>query len=126
MYATLEANVLCPVDNADLINPVPCSHKGADTRLLLYVARYQKVCVTDVVVLAIAHYNNVKHDGTGSHFRYMITSFDSRMCETLHVFHAFTKCDIVSSFGGGGGGRGERQDNSLGPMAVLPKIYGRI
>ena len=41
--------------------------------------------------------------GTGSHFRYipvheLTASLDSRMCSTLHVFHAFTGCNIVSSF----------------------------
>ena len=76
-------------------------------------AGYRKVCVrrvdTDVVVLAIAHYNNIKPDelwvafGTGTHFRYipvheLTASLDSRMCSTLHVFHTFTGCDIVSSF----------------------------
>ena len=80
-------------------------------------AGYRKVCVrrvdTDVVVLAIAHHNNIKPDelwvafDTGSHSRYipvheLTASLDSRMCSTLHVFHAFTGCDIVSSFLGRG------------------------
>ena len=144
IYATLERNVLCSVDYADMTNLVPCSHEEADTRLLLHVADadkagYRKVCVstvdTDVVVLAVAHYNNKKPDelwvafGTGSHFRYIpvhevTASLVSIMCSTLHVFHAFTGCDIVLAFGGGGGG--ERQENSLGHMAVVPRSYGRI
>ena len=33
----------------------------------------------------------------------LTASLDSRMYSPLHVFHAFTGCDIVSSFGGGGG-----------------------
>ena len=44
-------------------------------------------------------------------------SLDWRMCCALHVFHAFTGCYIVSSFG-------ERQENSLGHMAVVPKATG--
>ena len=86
IYATLEGNVLCSVVNANLTNLVPCSHEEAYTRLLSHVADgvkagYMKVCVrtvdTDVVILAIAHYNNIKPDelwmafGTGSQdFRY--------------------------------------------------------
>ena len=40
-------------------------------------------------------------------FRYipvheLIASLDSRMCSTIHVFHAFTDYDIVSSFWGRG------------------------
>ena len=71
IYATLERNALCSVDYADMTNLVPCSHEEADTRLLLHVADadkagYKKVCVptvdTDVVVLAVAHYNNKKPD----------------------------------------------------------------
>ena len=38
IYATLEGNVLCSINNADLTNLVPCSHEEADTRLLLHVA----------------------------------------------------------------------------------------
>ena len=43
-------------------------------------------------------------------------SLDSRMCSALHVFHAFTGCDNVSSFR-------ERQENSS-HMAVVPKATG--
>ena len=57
--------------------------------------------------------NNIKPDelwvafGTRSHSRYipvheLTASLNSRMCSTLHVFYAFTGCDIVSSFGGRG------------------------
>ena len=43
-------------------------------------------------------------------------SIDSRMCSSLHVLHAFTGCDTVSSFG-------ERQENSS-HMTVVPKATG--
>ena len=69
IYATLEGNVLCSVVNADPINLVPCSHEGANTHLFLHVADvvkagYRKVCVrtvdTDVVIMTIAYYKNIK------------------------------------------------------------------
>ena len=73
IYTTLEGNVLCCVVNADLINLGPCSQEEADrpTRLLLHLSDavktgYRKVCVrtvdTDVVILVIAQYNNIKPD----------------------------------------------------------------
>ena len=71
---------------------------------------------TDVVILVIAHYNNIRpnelwivlaHDHISAICPCPWTetaSLDSRMCLTLYVFHTFRGCDIVSSFGGGGGG----------------------
>ena len=122
IFATDEERVLCSIADADVSKLVPCSHEEADTRLLLHVADAvqggcRKVCVrtvdTDVIVLAIAHFDRIKPDelwvalGAGSHFRYipvheLAASMDQRMCVTLHVFHAFTGCDTVSSFGGRG------------------------
>lgn len=101
---------------------VPCSHEEADTRLLLHVADavqkgFRKVYVrtvdTDVVVLAIAMFNQISPEelwiafGTKSNFRYIpihevVAAMDPRVCATLHVFHAFTGCDTISSFGGRG------------------------
>ena len=109
IYASVEGNVLCSVVNADLTNLVSCSHDEADALLLLHLsdavkAGYKKMCDrtvdADVVIMAIAHYNNIKPDelwmafGIGSHYRYihvpvhqLTTSLDSRMCSIfLHAF----------------------------------------
>ena len=45
--------------------------------------------------------------GVGSNFRYIpvhevVSGMDPRNCAVLPVFHAFTGCDTVSSFGGRG------------------------
>ena len=66
---------------------------------------------TDVVVIAIAILNQINPDelwlafGMGSNFRYIpvrevVSGMDPRNCAVLPVFHAFTGCDTVSSFGG--------------------------
>ena len=122
IYATDGRDVLCSQADVDMTKLAPCSHEEADTRLLLHVAdavhkgcrkAYVRTVDTDVVVLAIAMFNQINPDelwmafGTGSHFRYipihgLAASLDSRISTTLHVFHAFTGCDTVSSFGGRG------------------------
>ena len=68
---------------------------------------------TDVVVLAIAMFDQISPEelwiafGTGSDFHYIpvhevAAAMDPKVCATLHVFHAFTGCDTISSFGGRG------------------------
>lgn len=114
--------MLSTMVDADMTSLVPCSHEEADTRLLLHVADavqkgFRKVYVrtvdTDVVVLAIAMFNQISPEelwiafGTKSNFRYIpihevVAAMDPRVCATLHVFHAFTGCDTISSFGGRG------------------------
>ena len=67
--------------------------------------------VFSIVVNSIAIFNQIKPDelwlafGTGSNFHYIpiyevVSGMDSRNCVVLPVFHAFTGCDTVSSFGG--------------------------
>ena len=87
----------------------------------LLISYVRKVCVrtvdTDVVVMAIAHYNNIKPNelwvafGTGSHFRYIIIInlpmnllrlWIQEYAPLYMYFMPFTGCDIVSSFGGRG------------------------
>ena len=78
---------------------------------------HKKLCVrkvdTDVVVNAIAMFNQINPDelrlefGTGSKFCYIpihevVSGMDSQNCVVLPVFHVFTGCDTVSSFGGRG------------------------
>ena len=120
VYATDGRNVLTTMANAALTNLSPCLHEEADTGLLLHAADavkkgHRKLCVrpvdTDVVVIAIAMFNQINPDelrlafGTGSNFYYIpvsevVSGLDPRNCAVIPVFHAFTGCDTVSSFGG--------------------------
>ena len=122
IYATDGGNVLTTEANALLTNLSPSLHEEADTWLLLHAAGavkkdHRKFCVctvdTDVVVNAIAMFNQINHDelwlafGTGSNFHYIpihevASGIDPRNCVVLPVFHAFTGCDTVLSFGGRG------------------------
>ena len=67
----------------------------------------------NVVVIAIAMFNQINPDelwlgfGTGSNFSYIpvcevVNGMNPRNCTGLPVFHAFTECESVSSFGGRG------------------------
>ena len=125
--------VLSTIPDADLTNLAPCSHEEADTCLFLHIAHavqkgYRKLCLcigdTDVVVLAIAMFSQINPDelwlalGTGSNFCYIaihdvVCGMDPRTCVALPIFHAFTGCDTISSFGG-------RQENSLENMGSFP------
>lgn len=97
----------------------PCSHEEADTRMLLHVkdamnCGYKSVMIrtvdTDVVVLAVAHFQDLPNIqqlwiafGTGKDFRYIpIHEIASALCpqmaKGLLFFHAFTGCDVTSYF----------------------------
>ena len=71
IYSTIGTEVLCSLAAADVSSMAPCSHEEADTRLFVHVADavrkgFQKVMVrtvdTDVVVLAIAMFNQIGAD----------------------------------------------------------------
>ena len=122
IYGTDGSNVHTTMANVVLTNLSPCLHEEADTRLLLHAADtvmkgHRKLCVrtvdTDVVVIAIAMFNEINPDelwlafGVGSNFRYIpvhevVSGMDPRNCAILPVLHAFTGCDTVSSFSGRG------------------------
>lgn len=78
---------------------------------------YEKVTIrtvdTVVVVLAVSLFSKIAPDelwvafGVGSSFRYidiykMVSTMNPTQCLTLQVFHAFTRCDTVSTFAGRG------------------------
>ena len=91
--------------DADVTELSPCSHKEADTRLLLHARDavqkgYRRLCIrtvdTDVVILAIAMFSQINSDelwlafGIKLHFRYMpiheiVRGLDPVMCKTLDV-----------------------------------------
>ena len=101
----------------DVSNIALCSHEKADTRLILNSADallkgHRRVSIrtvdTDLLVLAVASFDKIKPDefGTGSHLRSiaiheLMTEMDSRYCNSLPIFHAFTGCDAVSFSGRG-------------------------
>ena len=105
IYATNGKIVLSTYD-ADVTELSPCSHKEADTHLLLHVRDavqkgHRKLCIrtvdTDVVILAITMFSQINPDelwlafGSKLHFRYIpihevVRGLDPVMCKTLPVF----------------------------------------
>ena len=98
-----------------------CKHEEADTRILFHVANcaqqgYKRIAIqtvdTDVVVLAVAHFQYLDIEelwinfGFGKHFRkipaHAIACFLNEKAKALMMFHALTGCDTVSSFRGRG------------------------
>ena len=121
IVTTFRTEILC---NSILpqSNLSPCSHKEADTRMILHLADaakagYNRILAqtvdTDVVVLAVCYYYTVPASeiwiafGTGKHLRYIgahviAKAFGPEKSSVLALFHAFTGCDTVSSFHGKG------------------------
>ena len=119
LVVTDDVAVLSKPPLADLSSISPCTHKEADTRMLLHVAHavqhgHQRIIIqtvdTDVVVLAVAAAQGLKPAdelwvafGTGKGFRYLAAHEISgglgpeKPC-ALSVFHALTGCDTLSSF----------------------------
>ena len=98
------------------------THEEADTHIILHLEdavreKHNKIVIrtvdTDVVVLAITAVRHLDISelwivfGTGKSFRYlaiheMARALEPDRCVALPMFHAFTGCDTVSSFGGRG------------------------
>ncbi|KAL7373698.1 hypothetical protein ABVT39_012891 [Epinephelus coioides] len=92
----------------DITNLTPCSHKEADTCLLLHVSdAVQKGCKkvtirtvdTKVVVLAVAMFRKIKPEEM---WIALAKKLDPSTCAALPLFHALTGCDTVSAFAGRG------------------------
>ena len=109
------------LDNLDSISS--CTHKEADTRMLLHACHavhhgHEKLLIrtvgTDVVVLAVSVMQALGGQvelwvafGTGKHFRYLAAHkvanrLGPKKAVALPLFHALTGCDMVSSFVGYG------------------------
>ena len=117
-----ESAIVCSQTNImDLESLQDCKHEEADTRILLHVANcaqqgYKRIAIqtidTDVVVLAVAHFQYLDIEelwinfGFGKHFRkipaHAIARFLNEKAKALMMFHALTGCDTVSSFRGRG------------------------
>ena len=103
----------------DLDGLQPCSHEEADTRILLHIkdamnAGYKDAIIrtvdTNVVVLAVAYFQDLKNIGnlwiafgTGQDFRYIpvhevARSIGPDMANSLPFFHALSGCDTTSQF----------------------------
>ena len=118
VICTLDRDVICcqPMDKE---GQSPCSHKEADSRMMVHVAHaantYNNILIrtvdSDVVVLAVyafAQLNSSLNEhwvafGTGKHFRLLpaykiCAAIGLDKCLALHMFHAFTGCDTVSFF----------------------------
>lgn len=110
----------------------PCTHEEADSRMLLHAADaadcgHKKLMIrtvdTDVVVLAMAHFEKITVDklwisfGTGKAYR-LIPAHDTARSfgqekAALLFFHAITGCDTTSAFSGKG------KNNCLGCLTCL-------
>ena len=121
LYTTHGSDVLRSPTRLDVSNIALCSHEKADTHLILnsadaVVKGHRRFSIrtvdTDLLELAVALFDKIKPDerwvilGTGSHFRNiaiheLMAKMDSRYCNSLPIFHAFTGCDTVSFSGRG-------------------------
>ena len=121
VISTCHTGVLC-TQSRDVSGLVPCTHEEADTRILLHLEYavkqgYNKVSIrtvdTDVVVLAVASAQRLNITelwiafGAGKNFRYLpahelADALGPGRGIVLPMFHAFTGCNAVSSFGGKG------------------------
>ncbi len=121
VITTHHTDVLC-TNRQDVLGLAPCTHEEADTRILLHLEDavrqgHNKVSIrtvdTDVVVLAVTSAQRLDISelwvafGAGKSFRFLAAHEIARAlgpdrCVALPMFHAFTGCDTVSSFGGRG------------------------
>ena len=107
----------------DLARLARCTHEEADTRIILHLedgvkGGNDKLSIrsvdTDVVVLAVTAAQRLDVSelwiafGTRKHFRFLAAPEMAKgplgpdRCIALPMFHSFTDCDAVSSFGGRG------------------------
>ena len=121
IITTNHTDILC-CQPRDVSALAPCTHEEADTRMLLHLQDavnlvYTKASIrtvnTDVLALAVtaAHRLNINGlwiaFGVGNNFHYIpaheiVKALGPNRCIALPMFHAFTGCDTVSSFGGRG------------------------
>lgn len=113
---SLEAVITLP-DRPNVPHMLDCKHEEADTRMFVHVANaidegHTSVMIrtvdSDVVVIAVSVASKTGIDiwiafGTGNSFRYIsahgiANSLGDDMARALPFFHAFTGCDVVSSF----------------------------
>ena len=118
MVATIDHEAITNSQTITLDNITPCNHEEADTRLFLHALNASmnghtsltiRSSDTDVLVIAIHHFKDLKLEhlwiatGTGKDFRYLpvheiVPSLGPSITSGILFFHAFTGCDMVSSF----------------------------
>lgn len=121
VITTIGSDVLT-INRQDVLEPAPCTHEEADTRLLLHLCDavqqgYTKAEIrtvdTDVLVLAILSAQRLNIEelwvafGVGKNYRIfaahdLARSLGRDRCTALPLFHTITGCDTVSFFGGRG------------------------
>ena len=127
VLVTREENVLTSANytNFSLEELAPCTHEEADTRIFLHAWHaakegYKSVLVdandTDIVVIAISMMPSLTaiglqemwvRFGKGEHTRWipihdLVSNLGPEKSKGMLFFHAFTGCDVVSSFNGKG------------------------
>ena len=138
VITTYGEGVLCitPCDTSML---APCSHEKADTRMFLHVSHavnqgfnniLLRIVDTDVLVLAVAVFQQISHlgqielwiaFGTGKHLRFIAaheiaSSLGPHESKALPIFHAFTGCDTVSCF------TGRSKRTALAVWKIYPEV----
>ena len=138
VITTYGEGVLCitPCDTSML---APCSHEEADTRMFLHVSHavnqgFNNILLrtvdTDVLVLAVAVFQQISHlgqielwiaFGTGKHLRFIAaheiaSSLGPHESKALPIFHAFTGCDTVSCF------TGRSKRTALAVWKIYPEV----
>ena len=114
---TQDSGVLC-INHPDVSDLAPCTHEEANTKIILHLEdaarkEYKTVLIrtvdTGVVVLAIAAVDHpdiselwITFDTGNFAIHEMAKVLGLQHCLALPMFHAFTGCDTVSSFGGRG------------------------
>ena len=122
IYSTYGEGILSSTERTEMRLLLPCKHEEEDTRLMVHVLdaassghRRNRIRNndTDVVVLAISVASTLPTDelwityGSGKNVRNtpalaITMSLGPDKASTLSMFHAPTRCDTVSFFGGCG------------------------
>jgi len=120
----------------DTTSRAPCAQEEVDSCMMLHAAHagHSKITIrtvnTDVVVLAVALACTLEEDdevwvsfGTGKAFRFlaaheMARAVGPEKAQALPMFHALTRCDMVSCFAG----RGKRRVYTHLHCEILPFV----
>ena len=115
-FADHEKAVIMRDGSCELCEPLSCNHEEADTRLILHASDAKQISEriviwspdTDVGVLGIHHYKNIKRElwlrtGVKDKSRFVplheiAINLGTKHCDILPVCHALSGCDTTSAF----------------------------
>ena len=115
-FADREKAVIMIDGSCELCEPLSCNHEEADTYLILHASDAKQISEriviwspdTDVGVLGIQHYKNIKRElslrtGVKDKSRFVPLheigiNLGTKHCDILPVCHALSGCDTTSAF----------------------------